>query len=830
MVSVVIVLLACLVGISSSSVAQAASTGYVNLQDWAVAGQTATATLPGTRAADGNVTYQQSAGGEAPTISTAQTGTWPGALISTPNAAILDNNSTCLDGLSAQWSARDCFTRTATVTFPQPVVDPEMVIGLGGRSSAPDDKSFCHASWENVTFSAVNGAAPAATAVEATSVGARSQFANGTLSLPDQEVKTLSDCVAPNTSSSIIRVRGLVSSVTLTYTFRAIITKADGRSTGWALGGTGGVYMQVAVPSVDLAVTKSGPAQVAHNGGLTWQIGVTNNGGGDSHGFVVKDAVPAGVSSPKLESAPAGCTLIGSDLVCTRSPDACSVAEDTTQSAVARLTCGRSYLDADAVVLAAGETFGPIVLSGVATSAVGTTIVNTATVAGVDSDPIVANNSSTATSSVLAALAVYKDFPADRRRASDQVTLTAEANAKVLGSATTTGDDTGLQDQHVTEFVSVPVPVGTTVTISEAMAPGSESSMDAYVGSWECSYLAGANRTTVASGSGSRGTFTFPATLPGGVSQVSCVFSNTPRSWNLAKTATTNGAAPEERQVSPGDVIDYTVTATNTGAGDVDNVVLTDDLSDVLDDATFVAGSAKLTIGDGAPTSVGGPTDATLTTAAFTLPQGQKATLTYSVKVTNDAWLAELTNTVSGTGGAGGAVPPSDCYQGQSPLAAQCSTTNRTNASIEIEKVGQSGDARIDGSAFELLADADGQPGAALAQYPVVRREPGLFSVTNLPVGTYWLRETQAPTGFSLLAQPVQFTVSATGEIRIGQNADGVVSADSARITVRDYPTSRLPAAGGTGIAPFALAGAALLASAGVVVLRRRSTHSATHR
>lgn len=840
MLATAVALVVVLVGINAPVVAHAASNGYADLTSWTVSGQTASAKLLGTRAADGHATFQQSTDGAAPVVSTVSSGHWAGALISHSSQSLLDRNSKCLDGLSKQWTAKDCFTRTATLTFPQPVVDPELLIGLGGVSAGEPHNSGCVAEWENLTISAVNGQVPGTTALDATSVNERAHFANGVLSISDEQVKSLGECLAPNTGASTIRIRGLVSSVTFTYTYRAMITREDGRSTGWSIANTGGVYLQVAVPSVDLAVAKTGATEVSQNDKLTWTISVANNGGGDSHGFVVKDAVPDGVTNVRLVSAPTECILVGSDLLCQRAPDECSVTADTSLDAVARLTCA-AYLDADQVVLKAGELFEPIVLSGVATSRIGTTILNTATVAGVDSDPDATNNSSTASSSVLATLTVYKSFPSGRRDASDQVTVEAKAGTKVLGTATTAGDESGLQNQQADEYVSLPVAVGTKLTISEAMSSGSASSLEAYSSSWECYYVlvadrtvSRANRTVVASGSGASGTFTFPESLPAGVNRVTCEFSNAPRSWTVAKSATVNGVAPEAGGVSPGDVIDYTVTATNTGAGDVDNVVLTDDLSDVLDDATFVAGSAKLKVGNDTATPVADPDTASspglLTTAAFTLPAGQEATLTYSVTVKDSAWLAELTNRVSGTGGPDGSVPPTDCDSSQSSLAQQCTTTNHTNAAIEIEKVDQQGDARIDGSAFEVLGDMNGQPGEVLTQYPAVGLELGLFGVSDLPVGTYWLREIKAPAGFSLLAQPVQFTVRSTGTVVIGQNGDGVVTAASDRITVRDHAVFLLPATGGPGIALFTLSGVVLLVAAGVMAARRRSAGGAAHR
>ncbi|MGX9898988.1 LPXTG cell wall anchor domain-containing protein [Arthrobacter sp. SA17] len=98
----------------------------------------------------------------------------------------------------------------------------------------------------------------------------------------------------------------------------------------------------------------------------------------------------------------------------------------------------------------------------------------------------------------------------------------------------------------------------------------------------------------------------------------------------------------------------------------------------------------------------------------------------------------------------------------------------------------------------------------------------------------YWLEETVAPDGFSLLAEPVQFTVGADGVITLGQGEGGgvVTTADVDAdgiflITVRDVPALKMPETGGTGHWPFAFAGSALLLVAFVLssgsIRRRRN-------
>ncbi len=97
--------------------------------------------------------------------------------------------------------------------------------------------------------------------------------------------------------------------------------------------------------------------------------------------------------------------------------------------------------------------------------------------------------------------------------------------------------------------------------------------------------------------------------------------------FTVAKTADPASGT----NVAAGQTITYTVTGANTGNTTLDPVVLTDDLSKVLDNAVLVDGSLKATV-DGAPAAA--PTLAG-TTLSWTgaLEAGKSVVLTYQVKV-----------------------------------------------------------------------------------------------------------------------------------------------------------------------------------------------------
>ncbi len=294
--------------------------------------------------------------------------------------------------------------------------------------------------------------------------------------------------------------------------------------------------------------------------------------------------------------------------------------------------------------------------------------------------------------------------------------------------------------------------------------------------------------------------------------------------WGITKTSTPATGAV----VAPGSTVDYRVEATSA-SGQITNVALTDDLSGVLDDAVFVPGSARLSIDGGPVTAVPDPTGATLSTPAFTLPAGKSAVLTYQVTVKAQAWSASLRNVVAGTG----SIPPTTCAPGADPAPA-CSTVNDTFAHVFITKKGTdpAGDiAELTGAQFAIHTDDNGIPGTLVDPGPVpVPGQAATVEARNLTPGTYWLTETRAPAGHTLLADPVAFTVATDGALAlVDPAAHPQVSTTGITVEVLDVPALTLPNAGSTGTsAALPTAGAALLLTALVALVgapaARRST------
>lgn len=380
---------------------------------------------------------------------------------------------------------------------------------------------------------------------------------------------------------------------------------------------------------------------------------------------------------------------------------------------------------------------------------------------------------------------------------------TFETDSLVASGGVSATFDQESKKLHVTGLL----PAGQSATVSYTVTVKSSSFGDAALGN----YLLRTGEIA-------------PATCDASTKQ--CTVNPVKGQWTLEKAA----APGTGNVVSPEDTISYAVTAKGQG-GPVQGVVLKDDLSGLLENASFVSGTATLTINQGPATAVADPAGAFLTTTAFDLGINATATLTYKVKVKANAWSATLVNTVNGL--SQGSVPPIECQP--------CTTTHPVTSKVLLTKIGENEFAQwvpMKDSAWKVYQDDGGKPGSVLTVgFAEIENQPGQFQLLDVPADTYWLEESHAPKGFNLLAQRVKFTVASNGTVTLGTGAaDGVVSVsavstgdDAGRylITVRDVPALALPESGGAGTLVFTVGGSAIMVSVILLIfLNRRRTRS----
>ena len=160
----------------------------------------------------------------------------------------------------------------------------------------------------------------------------------------------------------------------------------------------------------------------------------------------------------------------------------------------------------------------------------------------------------------------------------------------------------------------------------------------------------------------------------------------------------------------PGDAITYRIEATAVGGWPVPRVTLSDDLSDVLDNAEL-EGDVELRIGD-APGRVLPVQDGSVDTGEFVLPGTGNAAIVYTVRVPEDMRAGTLRNSASGEafGAAGSAIAPQECGTVQKP----CTTEHRITAPeplIDKQMSPDSGIARGDTVSYTVRVTNPG-PGA----------------------------------------------------------------------------------------------------------------------
>lgn len=209
--------------------------------------------------------------------------------------------------------------------------------------------------------------------------------------------------------------------------------------------------------------------------------------------------------------------------------------------------------------------------------------------------------------------------------------------------------------------------------------------------------------------------------------------------------------------VEPGERLEYSLTVVNDTENAVLDTVVTDDLSDVLDNASMVTTDAQLAAqglvlsGD------------QLTWTITGLAPGASLTVSYVVQVDAGAWDQELRN-VATPGDSGECIPPED--------ARECETTTLTPpvTTMVVEKRDLETDEVLAGATFQLYADEDNardeNGDCTFASPPVVgagdqllgtvvTNDSGQALFTDLQHGCYLLVETAAPPGYALPENPV---------------------------------------------------------------------------
>ncbi len=154
-------------------------------------------------------------------------------------------------------------------------------------------------------------------------------------------------------------------------------------------------------------------------------------------------------------------------------------------------------------------------------------------------------------------------------------------------------------------------------------------------------------------------------------------------------------------------------------------------------------------------------------------------------------------------------------YTGSTPLAGATFTLAlQSSSSTLIQFVEESANVYRVATAEEI-ADS------SITKYTEITTDStGTFTLKGLDAGSYYLTETEAPTGYQTLSDPIEVEITSAGVVRVG----GLIVS---QVEVENNTGSKMPVTGGIGTTIFYIIGAILVIGAGVLlVVRRRMNNS----
>ena len=167
---------------------------------------------------------------------------------------------------------------------------------------------------------------------------------------------------------------------------------------------------------------------------------------------------------------------------------------------------------------------------------------------------------------------------------------------------------------------------------------------------------------------------------------------------------------------------------------------------------------------------------------------------------------------------------------------------------------------KVDGADNKKLANAEFKLKNSANQWAIVKNDKvtgwsdteesgttlvsdsnGLFKVIGLDAGTYYLKETKAPSGYNQLANEIELTITATTnngqtwtdavaanaltklEVTVGDNIkEGNINNGTVDITIENNKGTVLPATGGLGTTMFYMIGGLLMLATAILLITKR--------
>ncbi len=180
----------------------------------------------------------------------------------------------------------------------------------------------------------------------------------------------------------------------------------------------------------------------------------------------------------------------------------------------------------------------------------------------------------------------------------------------------------------------------------------------------------------------------------------------------------------------------------------------------------------------------------------------ESVVITFTTAITNEAQVGQVTNSVTLT------------YQSETGKEGTLTAQDTANIyGITVDKVNLKGE-KLSGAAFSLYYGDD--EATALEGSPVYTGTTvkGALTFQGLNPGTYWLVETEAPTGYKVMSKALK--------IVIDEKDPDVEQGYAEEVTILNTANVSLPITGGIGTLIFTISGIALMGAAALLYIRSR--------
>lgn len=238
----------------------------------------------------------------------------------------------------------------------------------------------------------------------------------------------------------------------------------------------------------------------------------------------------------------------------------------------------------------------------------------------------------------------------------------------------------------------------------------------------------------------------------------------------------------------------------------------------------------------------------------LTRGETQSFYITYNATLNENAVLGQVGNgndisfTYQGTYSSVTTVSPSDAKPSEP-------TTKVFTYGIDLTKLGEGADVKLEEVKFKLTTDSDGNTPLNVQQIEkddntyytpgggsnvVTTIKDGKIAIRGLKPGTYYLTETKTNEGYQLLKDPIEIVITQTdkeagvasatvGGVDVTMTADDLNEGSStARVplSVQNNKGFNLPQTGAAGTAIFAIAGIVLVMVAGALLVMRKKAQN----